>query len=72
MWAVGNVRPNNDFIPVAMLNDDGFVKTDALLRVEGYDNVFTVGDIAASDPHRSSARNWAAVVVAPMGTTSRR
>ena len=58
MWAVGNVRPNNNFIPVAMLNDDGFVKTDALLRVEGYDNVFTVGDIAASDPHRSSARNW--------------
>jgi hypothetical protein len=28
------------------------------LRVAGYDNVFTVGDIAASDPHRSSARNW--------------
>lgn len=26
--------------------------------IEGYDNVFTVGDIAASDPNRSSARNW--------------
>ncbi|HEY6131221.1 MAG TPA: FAD-dependent oxidoreductase, partial [Halioglobus sp.] len=58
LWAVGKLIPNNDFIPAAMLNDDGFVKADALLRVEGYDNVFTVGDIAASDPHRSSARNW--------------
>jgi NADH dehydrogenase FAD-containing subunit len=58
LWAVGNMIPNNSFIPAAMLNDAGFVKADALLRVEGYDNVFTVGDIAASDPHRSSARNW--------------
>jgi apoptosis-inducing factor 2 len=58
LWAIGNMIPNNAFIPAAMLNDDGFVKADALLRVEGYDNVFAVGDIAASDPHRSSARNW--------------
>ncbi len=58
MWAIGNMTPNNDFIPAAMLNDQGFVKADAMLRVEGYDNAFTVGDIAASDPHRSSARNW--------------
>jgi len=58
LWAIGNMVPNNDFIPAAMLNTDGFVKTDSLLRVEGYDNVFAVGDIAASDPHRSSARNW--------------
>ena len=41
-----------------MLNADGFVKTDDRLRVEGYSNVFAVGDIAASDPNRSSARNW--------------
>jgi NADH dehydrogenase FAD-containing subunit len=58
LWAVGRMLPNNGFIPAAMLNDDGFVKTDAHLRVAGYDNIFTVGDIAASDPHRSSARNW--------------
>ncbi len=58
LWAIGNMIPNNNFIPAAMLNDDGFVKADALLRVEGYDNVFTVGDIAASDTNRSSARNW--------------
>lgn len=58
LWAIGKMIPNNNFIPAGMLNDEGFVKADALLRVEGYDNVFTVGDIAASDPHRSSARNW--------------
>ena len=58
LWAVGKMTPNNDFIPADMLNDDGFVKADPFLRVNGYDNVFTVGDIAASDPHRSSARNW--------------
>jgi NADH dehydrogenase FAD-containing subunit len=57
-WAIGNMVPNNDFIPAAMLNDEGFVKADEFLRVQGYNNVFTVGDIAASDPHRSSARNW--------------
>jgi len=58
LWAIGNLVPNNAFIPADMLDDDGFVKTDDYLRVAGYDNVFTVGDIAASDPHRSSARNW--------------
>ncbi len=58
LWAVGKMSPNNDFIPSDMLNDTGFVKADAFLRVDGYENVFTVGDIAASDRHRSSARNW--------------
>lgn len=58
LWAVGAMHPNNQFIPPDMLNDDGFVLADATLRVPGYNNVFTVGDIAATDPHRSSARNW--------------
>jgi NADH dehydrogenase FAD-containing subunit len=58
LWAVGNMVPNNTFIPADMLDAGGFVKTDDHLRVQGYDNVFAVGDIAASDPHRSSARNW--------------
>jgi apoptosis-inducing factor 2 len=58
LWAIGNMVPNNRFIPADMLNEDGFVKTDAQLRVAGYNNIFAVGDIAASDPHRSSARNW--------------
>lgn len=58
LWAVGNLKPNNAFIPADMLDAGGFVKTDDCLRVAGYRNVFAVGDIAASDPHRSSARNW--------------
>ncbi len=29
------------------------------LRVPGHDSVFAVGDVAATDPLRSSARNWA-------------
>lgn len=58
LWAIGKMMPNSDFIPADMLNTDGFVETDDHLRVPGYSNVFAVGDIAASDPHRSSARNW--------------
>ena len=48
----------------AALDDQGFVKTDEYLRVPGYSNVFAVGDIAASDPNRSSARNWGYRLVA--------
>lgn len=57
LWATGAVKPNNKFIPEAMLDEQGFVRTDNYLRVPGFDNIFTVGDIAASDPNRSSARN---------------
>lgn len=57
LWAVGQLEPNNNFIPKEMLTAEGFVKCDQYLRVPGFENVFTVGDIAASDPNRSSARN---------------
>ncbi len=57
LWAVGKQRPNTDFVPKEMLDDHGFVKADAMLRVPGTSNVFTVGDVAATDPNRSSARN---------------
>ena len=40
-----------------MLDNQGFVKVDAFLRVEGHENIFAVGDVAATDIHRSSARN---------------
>lgn len=63
LWAVGDVRPNSDFLPADMLDALGFVRVDEHLRVPGYANVFAVGDIAASDPHRSSARNWGYFVV---------
>jgi NADH dehydrogenase FAD-containing subunit len=58
LWAVGGVRPHSAFLPPAVLDDDGFVRVDEHLRVPGHPNVFAVGDVAASDPHRSSARNW--------------
>ena len=58
LWAVGKLRPNSAFLPADMLNADGFVNTDKYLRVVGYNNVFALGDIAATDPNRSSARNW--------------
>ena len=64
LWATGSSRPNNDFIDPGMLDDQGFVNTDSDLRVTGHNNIFCVGDIAASDPNRSSARNGGYALVA--------
>jgi NADH dehydrogenase FAD-containing subunit len=63
LWAVGRVRPHTAFLPSEMLDDDGFVRVDEHLQVPGRLNVFAVGDVAASDPLRSSARNWGFRVV---------
>ena len=57
LWATGMFSPNNQFLPPDMLDANGFVKVDRYLRVPGYENVFAVGDIAATDPQRCSARN---------------
>ena len=62
--AVGKVQPNNSFMPKNMLTSDGFVVVDQFLRCPGYSNVFSVGDVAATDPLRSSARNFAADILA--------
>jgi len=58
MWALGKIKPHSDFLPANVLDEDGFVRVDPTLRVEGYQNVFAIGDVAASDPNHSSARNW--------------
>jgi NADH dehydrogenase FAD-containing subunit len=58
LWAVGGVRPHSGFLPPELLDDDGFVRVDEHLAVPGHPEVFAVGDVAASDPNRSSARNW--------------
>ncbi|MCC5954050.1 MAG: FAD-dependent oxidoreductase [Acidimicrobiia bacterium] len=63
LWTVGQVRPNSAFLPADMLDNQGFVRVDDHLRVVGHPEVFAVGDVAASDPHRSSARNWGHAVV---------
>ncbi len=57
LWAIGKVKPNNAFIPKTMLTEEGFVNANAYLQVQGFPNVFTVGDIADTDANRSSARN---------------
>ncbi|AZG44452.1 FAD-dependent oxidoreductase [Gordonia insulae] len=59
VWAIGAVRPNTDWLPPEILDDRGFVRVTADLRVHGHDNVFAVGDVAATDPLRNSARNRA-------------
>lgn len=64
LWAVGHTTPNSAFVPESMLDEGRFVAVDEYLRVPGYPNVFAVGDIAASDANRSSARNWGHRLVA--------
>lgn len=63
LWAVGGMRPHSNFLPAEVLDDSGFVNVDEYLRLPGHENVFAVGDVAASDQHRSSARNWGFRVV---------
>lgn len=63
VWAIGLERPNTAFLPSAILDAEGYVRVDERLRVPGLENVFAVGDVAASDPRRSSARNGGAGIV---------
>lgn len=64
LWTVGRVRPNTAWLPADVLDEDGFVRVTPELRVPGFDGVFAVGDVAATDPLRSSARNRADGLVA--------
>jgi NADH dehydrogenase FAD-containing subunit len=59
VWAIGRVRPNTGWLPADVLDERGFVPVTADLRVPGRPDVFAVGDVAATDPLRSSARNRA-------------
>ncbi|OMB84252.1 FAD-dependent oxidoreductase [Mycolicibacterium conceptionense] len=64
LWAIGRVRPNTAWLPAEILDERGFVRVTPELRVPGLDGVFAVGDVAATDPLRSSARNRADGLVA--------
>ncbi|WP_279100601.1 FAD-dependent oxidoreductase [Gordonia bronchialis] len=64
IWAVGRALPNTEWLPAEVLDDAGFVRVDPDLRIPAYPNVFAVGDVAATDPLRSSARNRADRLVA--------
>ncbi|MDV3123656.1 FAD-dependent oxidoreductase [Mycobacterium sp. 21AC1] len=59
LWATGRVRPNTDWLPADMVDKHGFVRVTPALQVPGRPGVFAVGDVAATDALRSSARNRA-------------
>jgi NADH dehydrogenase FAD-containing subunit len=59
LWAIGRVRPNTDWLPADILDADGFVRVGSDLRVPGHPGVYAIGDVAATDRLRSSARNRA-------------
>ncbi|BDB42700.1 pyridine nucleotide-disulfide oxidoreductase [Mycobacterium kiyosense] len=64
LWAIGRVRPNTDWLPPELLDEHGYVRVTPELRVPGHRDVFAVGDVAATDPLRSSARNRGDALVA--------
>lgn len=57
LWAIGRVAPNTDWLPPDLLDEHGFVRVTQELRVPGAQGAFAIGDVAATDPLRSSARN---------------
>jgi NADH dehydrogenase FAD-containing subunit len=59
LWAIGRVRPNTEWLPAELLDENGFVRVTPELQVPGRRGVFAVGDVAATDPLRTSARNRA-------------
>lgn len=64
LWAIGRVKPNTDWLPRELLDERGFVRVTPELRVRGHRGVFAVGDVAATDRLRSSARNRGDALVA--------
>ncbi|MGB0098899.1 MAG: FAD-dependent oxidoreductase, partial [Nocardioides sp.] len=59
IWAIGRVTPNTSWLPASLLDEDGFVRVAPDLSVVGATGVFAIGDVAATDPLRGSARNRA-------------
>lgn len=71
LWAIGRARPNTGWLPSDMLDPGGFVAVTPGLEVRGHPGVFAIGDVAATDPLRSSARNRADAVLARNILTAR-
>jgi len=59
LWAVGRVRPNTAWLPPELLDEHGFVRVDPTLRMPDVPGGFAIGDVAATDALRTSARNRA-------------
>lgn len=64
IWATGAARPNSGFLPASALDDQGYIQVSPTLQLPDCPEIFAIGDVAATDPHRSSARNWAYKVLA--------
>lgn len=64
LWAIGRVQPNTDWLPTELLDEHGFVRVTPELRVPDHAGIFAVGDVAATDPLRGSARNRADKILA--------
>ncbi len=56
LWAIGRVKPNTEWLPPELLDEQGFVKVTPELQLCGHHRVFAIGDVAATDPLRGSAR----------------
>ncbi|MFL6160324.1 MAG: FAD-dependent oxidoreductase [Marmoricola sp.] len=59
LWTIGRVTPNTAWLPDELLDAEGFVIVDEFLRVPGAEGVYAIGDVAATDPLRTSARSRA-------------
>lgn len=59
VWAIGRVQPNTAWLPDSLLDPDGFVEVGPTLQNRAHPEVFAIGDVASTDPLRSSARNRA-------------
>jgi NADH dehydrogenase FAD-containing subunit len=59
VWAIGRTVPNTGWLPAELLDEAGFVRVTPTLQSAERSEVFAVGDVAATDPLRSSARNRA-------------
>ncbi|MCR5976624.1 pyridine nucleotide-disulfide oxidoreductase [Gordonia jinghuaiqii] len=64
LWAIGRVVPNTAWLPADLLDESGFIRVTPELRVPGHDLVYAIGDVAATDDLRSSARNRADRILA--------
>jgi len=64
LWAIGRAQPNTGWLPPELLDEHGYVRVTSELKVPGQQGVYAVGDVAATDSLRSSARNRGDALVA--------